>query len=86
MPSSRFTNEDEADDPRTIDVVGNIVFDGTLLPEDGIDSALPLWTDVLGHILLLDNGISFRKNPCEGSSNFISKASHPPTNWVEWKL
>ena len=78
--SSRFTNEDDADDPRTIDVVGNIVFDCPRLPKEGGDSALPSWTDVLGHILLLVIGISFRKNPCDGSSNLISKASHPPAN------
>lgn len=78
MPFSRLENEEETGDPRTIEVVGNTEFNGALISDDDGDSALPLYPDVLDHALLLVKGISLRKNPCEGSSNFMSKASHRP--------
>ena len=77
MPCSRLENEEEeAGDPRTIDVVGNTEFSGALISDDDEYSALLLYPYVLGHTLLLVKGISLRKNPCEGSSNLMSKASH----------
>ena len=68
-------NEEETEDPpSTIDVVGNTELDDGALASNKDDEDAPLYPDVLDHsLLLLVNGISLRKNPCDGSSNLMSK-------------
>ena len=79
FPCSKLENEDETGDPRTIDVVGNIE-DASRVSNEDKDAPLPLYPDVLDHSWLLVIGISLRKNPCDGSSNFTSNACTLPTN------
>ena len=79
FPCSKLENEDETGDPRTIDVVGNTE-DASRVSNEDDDAPLPLYPDVLDHSWLLVIGISLRKNPCDGSSNFTSNACTLPTN------
>ena len=73
--SSELWNDEEIEDPRTIDVVGKTEFDEARPSIKEDDAPLPLYPEVLDHsLLLLVNGISLKKNPCDGSSNFMSKA------------
>ena len=75
---------DANEDPNTMDVVGRAELKDDFSLNTDEESPLPWYADVLVQSFLLVNGISRRKNPCDGSSNFISNPFELPV--IEKKL
>ena len=76
---------DANEDPNTMDVVGRAELKDDFSLNTDEESPLPWYADVLVQSFLLVNGISRRKNPCDGSSNFISNPFELPViekNWI----
>ena len=76
-----------------MDVVGRAELKGDFSLNADEESPFPWYTDVLVQSFLLVNGISRRKNPWDGSSNFISNPFELPVierNYLyqksSWKL